>query len=191
MSMENIKSQLDKITYMLEQVDDILDAAKASPFSGKKVTLDREELNNVIDDIKHIVSELSNKGLASEFVNVRRIIGDRDNIVSSAEHKAKLIIEEAQKEAALILSDNEIVLQAKEVAANLENATRKRLDEAEDTVIAGVADMADSIIATLQDTYDAQVRQARETEVFHAKAEAVYLELLEDIRHYRASLRNR
>lgn len=185
--MEGVKEQLEKIEDLLAQLDEIIVSAKG--ILPGKIRVDKAEVFGVIDEIRGIVYELTSKGLPAEIHHARRVVNDRDNIVSDAQHRAKMILESAEKEAATILSDHDIVHQAKEAAAKLTKESQDHIAATEKSVSEGIAGMADDLIHTLQATYNAQVKQAREAEEFNSKAEKFYLELLDDIREYRASIR--
>ena len=79
------------IEELLANVDDIMDRAKAVPFSSDKCIVDARELNAVIDEIR--------MNLPQEIHQSKAVMTDRDNIIAGATKEADEITAKAQERA--------------------------------------------------------------------------------------------
>ena len=75
---------------ILEQLDDMLDAAWAMPLSGGKVVVDGEKVRDLLDSIR--------ANLPSEIRQARAIVNDRTEIVNTAKKEAESIIRNAESQ---------------------------------------------------------------------------------------------
>ncbi|MCL2235283.1 MAG: hypothetical protein FWB98_02450 [Defluviitaleaceae bacterium] len=177
--MELISSQIDRIEDTLSEMDGIIDGARAVPFSGK-ISLEKESLFHLIDDIRGIVHEMR-KGLPAEINQARRLLNDKDNQISEARTKAEMMLRAAEEQAVQMVDEHEITVHAKQVAAKiLEDAER----EAHDFKVSA-AQYADSILGELDDllqgNFEKQQQKSKEMEDF-------YKVVLEEVQHNRQSL---
>ena len=106
------------IEEILEQLDDMLDAAWAMPLSGGKVVVDGERVRDYLDAIR--------ANLPSEIRQARAIVTDRTEIVNTAKKEAEGIIRNAEERRNQILSHEEIVVAAQEKANEIQAQTQKR-----------------------------------------------------------------
>lgn len=106
------------IEEILEQLDDMLDAAWAMPLSGGKVVVDGERVRDYLDAIR--------ANLPSEIRQARAIVTDRTEIVNTAKKEAEAIIRNAEERRNQILSHEEIVVAAQEKANEIQTQTQKR-----------------------------------------------------------------
>lgn len=142
------------IEEILEQVDDMLDAAWAMPLSGGKVVVDAERMRNMVDAIRG--------NMPSEIRQARAIVQDRTDIISTAKKEAESIIRTAEERRNQILSHEEIVVQAQERANEIQMQTQKRARDMRKTA----QDFTDDLLRHTEETLSqqiAQVRQARQS----------------------------
>ena len=69
------------IEEILEQIDDMLDAAWAMPLSGGKIVLDGERMRDMVDSVR--------ASLPMEIRQARAIVKDRTEIVNTAKKEAE------------------------------------------------------------------------------------------------------
>ena len=135
---------------ILEQIDDMLDAAWAMPLSGGKVVLDAEKLRNLIDSVRG--------NLPSEVRQARAIVQDRSDIISSAKKEAESIIRNAEERRNQIVSREEIVVQAQERANEIQAQTQKRARDMRKTA----QDFTEDLLRHTEETLNQQVAQVRQ-----------------------------
>lgn len=155
------------IEEILEQVDDMLDAAWAMPLSGGKIVVDAERMRNMVDSIR--------ANMPSEIRQARAIVQDRNDIISTAKKEAESIIRNAEDRRNQILSHEEIVVTAQEKANEIQMQTQKRARDMRKTA----QDFADDLLRNTEETLSqqiAQIRQARQSLRSGAKSDAALKE---------------
>ncbi len=109
------------IDEILELMDELLDKAVAVPFSKNKCLVEVDKLREYIDEIRY--------NLPSEIKNAKGMVSDRAKILSDAKEDAEKIVKRAEERAKLLVSNHEIMKQAKEKADEmLMNAQTKERD---------------------------------------------------------------
>lgn len=155
------------IEEILEQVDDMLDAAWAMPLSGGKIVVDAERMRNMVDSIR--------ANMPSEIRQARAIVQDRNDIISTAKKEAESIIRNAEDRRNQILSHEEIVVTAQEKANEIQMQTQKSARDMRKTA----QDFADDLLRNTEETLSqqiAQIRQARQSLRSGAKSDAALKE---------------
>jgi len=163
--MELISAQIDKIEDMLAKLDEVIDLARSVPFSGK-ISVEKDALYSIIDDIRGTVYDMR-KGLPSEMNQARRVMHDRDNIVSDARHKAEMMIKAAEAEATRVLDEHDLTAQAKTIAAQIEEDAKEQAAEFKINAANYIIGMFDDIDNLVEKTLQEQVEKAREIENFY------------------------
>ncbi len=107
------------IDEILEMMDELLDKAVTVPFSGKKCMIDPDKFREYIDNIRY--------NLPTEIKSAKKIAADRSVIITDANEEAEKIIKNAEERAKILVSEEEIVKQAKAVADDL-TAQSKAMD---------------------------------------------------------------
>lgn len=139
---------------ILEQIDDMLDAAWAMPLSGGRVVVDADRMRNLIDAIR--------ANMPSEVRQAKAIVTDRAEIISTAKKEAESIIRTAEERREQILSHEEIVVQAQEKANEIQSQTQRRARDMRKTA----QEFTDDLLRQTEETLAqqmAQVRQARQS----------------------------
>ncbi len=139
------------IDEILEQFDDILDAAWAMPLSGGKVVVDAEKMRVLLDEIR--------QNLPSEVRQAKAIVNDRTEIVSSAKQEAESIIRAAEERRNQILSHDEIVVQAQERANEIQSQAQKRVHDMRKSV----QEFSEDVLRRTEETLTQQINQVRQT----------------------------
>ncbi|MDR2166946.1 MAG: hypothetical protein LBE35_03730 [Clostridiales bacterium] len=179
--MELINSQIDKIEDLLAKLDEVIDNARSVPFSAK-ISIEKEALYSVIDDIRGTVYDMR-KGLPSEINQARRVLHDRDNHLSDARSKAEMIIKAAESEAHRILNEHDLVVHAKKMAAQIEEEAKANEREYMVHAAEYAVDILDQMDKLMQNTLNEQLKRANDIENF-------YSGVLADIQDNRSSVKN-
>ena len=122
------------IDEILEMIDDLLDKAVTVPFSGKKCMVDTDQLREYIDNIRY--------NLPTEIKRAKEMVADRSVILTDANEQAEDIIKKAEEKAKILVSEEEIVKQAKAAADDL-TAQAKMMDS---TIRKAMVEKLDSIL---------------------------------------------
>jgi hypothetical protein len=104
--MESISVYLQKIEDLISKIEDIVEASRAVPFSTK-VSVDKNAVYDVIDDIRPILDDMS-RDLPNEIMQAKRIISDSEKMVNDARVKANQLLKNAENDVAKLLSEHEI-----------------------------------------------------------------------------------
>ena len=138
---------------ILEQLEDMLDAAWAMPLSGGKVVVDGDKVREFLDDIR--------ANLPSEIRQARAIVNDRTEIVNNAKKEAEDIIRNAEERRNQILSHEEIVVQAQERANEIHAQTQKRARDMRRTA----QEYAEEVLRRTEESLTQQISQVRQARV--------------------------
>lgn len=138
---------------ILEQLDDMLDAAWAMPLSGGKVVVDGEKVRDLLDTIR--------ANLPTEIRQARAIVNDRTEIVNTAKKEAESIIRNAEERRNQILSHEEIVVQAQERANEIHAQTQKRARD----MRRSAQEFTEDILRRTEEALTQQVNQVRQARV--------------------------
>ncbi len=93
-----------RIEQLIEEIFEFVESCKASAFSGSKVIVPKEELYDLLDELRLKVPE--------EIKRCQKMIANRDAIIADAEDKASAIEQAARAQAQMLINDNEITQQA-------------------------------------------------------------------------------
>ncbi len=140
------------IEELLANIDDIMDRAKAVPFSSDKCIVDAGELNAVIDDIR--------MNLPQEIRQSKAVMSDRDNIIAGATKEADEITAKAQERARAMVNQEAIYKEAKEKAEKIIAAAEEQANE----ILRGAFTFSDNILLDTENAVNQNletVRQAR------------------------------
>ncbi|MGN1133401.1 MAG: hypothetical protein ACI4RN_02990 [Oscillospiraceae bacterium] len=95
------------IEEILKLMDELLDDAGSIPFSSKK-SIDCEQMREYVDSIR--------LNLPAEMQKAKDTARDRENIINEANKEAENIIKAAEEKAKVLVSQEEILKQADDVA---------------------------------------------------------------------------
>lgn len=100
-----------KIEQLIDDIFEFVESSK-SPFTNhNKVTLHKDELYDMLDELKMRTPE--------EIKKYQKIIANRDKIIADAQNNADIIIEQANNHAAAIVDESVMVHQANERAEEI------------------------------------------------------------------------
>lgn len=95
---------------LLDMMDETLEDAFTVPLTGKRM-VDVEKMRDIIDDIR--------LNMPAEIREAKAIVQNRNEIVSDAKKEADGLIKKAEKQAAALVSEQEIVKQSQEKAGEI------------------------------------------------------------------------
>jgi len=107
---------MDALLDYLDEIEEVLDASKTIPFSGK-VSVEKERILEVLSEIRlHLPDDIK---------QAQRILNDHDKILADAEHKAIAILEAADAEARLMTNSHELFKRASEQSTEIIEEAKK------------------------------------------------------------------
>ena len=107
-----------KVEDLIVQLQDIVNEAKAMPFSGGKVMVNSEEIYDILDQIQD--------AMPAEIRQAKNIVADRKEILSSANREKESIIRAAEERKKAMLNQSEVVREAQAKANEIiEDAKQK------------------------------------------------------------------
>lgn len=93
-----------RIEQLIDEIFEFVESCKASAFSSSKVIVPKEELFDLLDELRLKVPE--------EIKRCQKMIANRDAIIADAEDKASAIEQAARAQAQMMVNDHEITQQA-------------------------------------------------------------------------------
>ncbi len=100
---------MSKIEQLIEEIEEYIDSCKASPFSNNKIMVNREELDELLVELRLRVPE--------EIKQYQRVISNQEAIMNDARSQADAMLAEAKNQTDEMVNEHEIT-QAAYAAAN-------------------------------------------------------------------------
>lgn len=114
-----------EIEDIIENIENYIDNCKSSMFSNNKITVDREEMESLLEELR--------TRTPVEIKQYQRLLKNQKAIIDDAHKQADHIIEEAKARSNQMMSENQIMQQAYEKATEVVNIAQKNADEAVNT----------------------------------------------------------
>jgi cell division septum initiation protein DivIVA len=131
------------IAARIHQLEELIREAKSMPLSAS-VLVNKDEVLELVDGMRNTLPE--------EIKQARWVVKDREELLAKARRDAEVIVEEARKEQARLVSDDEVVAEsAKESERILSDAREQARQiklEAEDYVDATLASFESTLTKT-------------------------------------------
>ena len=143
--------QMDQLEKM-DTIEDLLEESTGMPLSGGKRIVDVEQIRDYLDDIR--------ANLPVELRQAQSIVGDRAQLIESANAQAQAIVKKAEERARILVSEAEIVRAAQQRASEIVSAAQTEAR----TVRQTVTDYCDNMLKTTEETMSenaAQVKNVR------------------------------
>ena len=125
------------VLVLIDKLDELVQNAKGVPLSQDQVRVDREEIWEIIDQMRSTIPE--------EIKQARWIVKERQEMLAEAKREAERILKEARDEQMRLISEEEVVKQAERQAEEIVEEARARERE----IRLGAEDYADSILENL------------------------------------------
>ena len=106
---------------LLDMLFEMVDEAKAMPFSGDKCVIERDRALDLIDDIR--------AQFPMELAEAKKLIAARTEYIASAKREADLIRKQAEEKAKQMLAENEVLNQARQISTEMMQQAEERSRE--------------------------------------------------------------
>lgn len=113
------------INESLDMLEELLENAKQVPFANKKVLVDPDRIRTIIDDMHY--------NMPNEIKRAESVSAERDKIIADAQKKADQLMKTAEERAKILIANETIVKQARELANDIvakANSMEKEIREA-------------------------------------------------------------
>ena len=133
-----------RVEDLINELEDMMDAAKVLPLTGGKAVLDIETALDILDEIQD--------SLPSEVSQAKGIVADRNQIIAEAKKEAEEIVRAGEEKKKRLVDQSEIVKQAEAQAADIISDAKKKASEMKAAANDYVADLmkrADDILTEL------------------------------------------
>lgn len=137
---------------ILDEMDDMLDNAKAFPLAAHKIVIDGDRLRELVNDIR--------LAMPKEMKRAQTIDYDCDRIMKEAQQNAEKVIHDAEERAKTLVSENAIVEEAKKRAHEILAKTKTKCDQTKAATSSYVLQSLQSTEASIADLLE-QVRKER------------------------------
>lgn len=138
----------EEIESLLEELETIISESKTPLTGGSKRIIEPKDFYEIIDEIKEI--------FPAEFADARRILKEEQDRLDHAQAQANSIIADAQQQAMILASDQEVVRLAQQQADAIRDQaeqyardTRYNAEEYADTVLSHLEDQLKSLTKTV------------------------------------------
>jgi vacuolar-type H+-ATPase subunit H len=108
------------ILYLLDRLDEMVASASRVPFSSR-VIIDEQDYLDIVDQIRLALPE--------ELKVSRRVIAERDQILTEAGEQARRLVEQGQQEATELVNQHSIVRTAESRAHSLRERAERDAQE--------------------------------------------------------------
>jgi cell division septum initiation protein DivIVA len=165
-----------KIEQIIDELDEYLDNCKYQPFSNTKIIANKEELDEIIVELRMRVPD--------EIKKYQKIIAQQDAILEDARNQAQNMISDAQSQIDVLVSDHEVMQRAYERANEVVEEARNQADSIVQSAVQdatnireGAMQYADSLLANIQNIISGSAGDSRQRfEQMFDSLEAVYQE---------------
>ena len=96
---------------LLDLMEETLEEGTAMPFSAGKRVVDVDKMRDIIDDVR--------ANLPDEMRQSKKIVEDRERILTDAQHEAENVVKQAEDRAKMMMSEQEIVKRAQKRAVEI------------------------------------------------------------------------
>lgn len=118
---------MSRIEQVIEEIEAYIDSCKYQTLSNSKIIVNRDELDELINDLKHCIPE--------EVKKYQRMIAKRDAILKDAQDKAEEMIKKANEMTVKLVSEHEIMqkayAEANDVVAEADNRAQEIIQHAQ------------------------------------------------------------
>lgn len=165
---------MSRIEQIISEIEEYIDGCKFQPFSSTNIVVNKEEMEELIVELKMRVPD--------EIKKYQKIINQQDAILGDARNQAKSMIDDAQSQIDELVSDHEVMQLAYQKAGEVMEDARRQAESIIDDAVrdaAGIrqsaAQYTDGILAGVQQIAgSAMQNEQNRFENFMADVKAVY-----------------
>ena len=119
--VHNEQDSAPDLVYSIDQLEDLVSNGKRVPMS-RKVMVEEEEFIHLLDEMR--------TNIPLEIRDATRLLKERERIIAEAQDQATRIVNDAQRRAAVLVSEHTVLAEAKQLAEEeLRLAERQRQEE--------------------------------------------------------------
>lgn len=127
---------------ILNLMEELLDTASSVPFSNKKM-IDCEQMREYVESIR--------LNMPTEVKKAKDTARDRENILAEANKEAENIIKQAEERAKVLVSEQEIIKQADDVANDQLKRAMKQADQIVAEAVSKDRDIRNALASNLDE----------------------------------------
>lgn len=139
------------IEEILDQLDELIDRSWSLPLTGGRCVVDADKVRELLDDIR--------LNMPTEIRQAQSIVADRTEIVNSAKKESETIIARAEKRAAALVDQEEIVRQSKAKAAEVAQQAQQQSREMRQSA----KEFVDNILKNTEETLASSMNEVKNT----------------------------
>lgn len=137
------------IDELLDTIEETLETGASIPLSGGKRVVDVDKIRDMLDEVR--------LNLPGEIRQAKGIVNDRAQILSDAKNEAAAIVKQAEDRATVLVSDQEVLKQAEQRAAEVMTNAQTEARTMRQTV----TDYCENMLKTTEDTMSANAAQVK------------------------------
>jgi cell division septum initiation protein DivIVA len=126
------------LQYLIDRLETMVTNARRMPITGK-LLMDEQELADLIDQMRTVIPE--------EIKQARKILRERDSIISEAQHQADEVLRTAHEQAEMLLDEQGLLAEAQARA----NQYMEQIEQEAQQRIQGADDYARQVLTQLRD----------------------------------------
>ena len=150
-----------KIEQIIDELEEYIDNCKYQPFSNSKIIVNKEELDELIVEMRMRIPD--------EIKKYQKIVSQQDAILDDARSQAQNMLNDAQAQIDVLVSDHEVMQRAYQRANEVVDEAHSQADAIVDQAVAdansireGAMQYTDSLLAEVQDVISGTVSESRQ-----------------------------
>lgn len=150
-----------KIEQIIDELEEYIDNCKYQPFSNSKIVVNKEELDELIVEMRMRVPD--------EIKKYQKIVSQQDAILDDARSQAQNMLNDAQAQIDVLVSDHEVMQRAYQRANEVVDEAHSQADAIVDQAVAdansireGAMQYTDSLLAEVQNIISGTVSDSRQ-----------------------------
>lgn len=142
---------MKRVEELINELQSIMEEAKAVPLTGGKSLVDTEQVMDILDEIRD--------SLPSEVRQAKNIVADRGQIIAEAKKEAETIIRDAEERKKKLVEQDEIVRSAHARANEIMNDVKAKTSD----MRKAASDFVEDVMKKTDEAITAQLTELRKT----------------------------
>ncbi len=142
---------MKRVEELINELQSIMEEAKAVPLTGGKSLVDTEQVMDILDEIRD--------SLPSEVRQAKNIVADRGQIIAEAKKEAEAIIRDAEERRQKLIERDEIVQGAHARANEIMNDVKAKTSD----MRKAASDFVEDVMKKTDEAITAQLTELRKT----------------------------
>lgn len=151
----------NRIEEIIDDIEDYIDNCKYQPLSNSKIIVNKEEINELIVELRMRVPE--------EIKKYQKIVTQQDAILKDAQSQAQNMLNDAQTQIDELVSDHEVMQRAYSRANEVVEEARQQAETImndayndANNIRQGALQYTDSLLAEIQNTIAAHANESKQ-----------------------------